>query len=88
MARDNPVFRLAFRKEGEFVNCYLADPGTMEGAQLLASISHRLCESAPGTFDNFKRLMTKSFNSLTSQFADIERWDETPAPEHERAGHS
>jgi len=79
-------FRIAFRQEGEFVNCYLAKMGTMEGAELMGSMRTVILEA--GFRDDYIEMMKKWVSLTVKDFLGVElaRFDEEPAPEHERAG--
>lgn len=80
-----PAMRLAFREEGEFVNCYLADMGTMEGAKLLASMRKPILDEV---WQEWKKLMQKQLTAAIAEvFGDIvDHFEEERAPEHERNG--
>ena len=55
---DLEAFRIAIRKEGMFVNAYLALPGTMEGAALVASVRCSVCDiGEPAVFEAFKEFV-------------------------------
>jgi hypothetical protein len=82
-----PLIRLAFRAEGEFVNAYHAAGDTMEGADLLGSFRRSLLDQQPGLFDAWKAIMSDAYAKLIESTLGIRpTMDETPAPEHERAG--
>lgn len=79
--------RLAFRREGEFVNCYLAKRETMERATLLGAMRVTAMEAA-GVWDDWKALMRRVLEHHIKETIGITpAWgDEEKAPEHERAG--
>jgi hypothetical protein len=80
-------WRIAFRSEGEYVNCYFADEHTMEGAMLLGSLKRSLAEL--GAFQPWRELMQEAMRAVTQDALGVacEFPDEPhPAPEHERAG--
>jgi hypothetical protein len=80
-------FRLAYRKEGEFVNAYYAEPGTMEGAILLGSMRVSILDSTPGLFDDFQACMRKALEQACRNVGfDMGPWQVFHAPEHERTG--
>jgi len=81
-------FRLAFRAEGEFVNCYYAAPDTMTNAMLLGSMRGSTLEKTPGVFQKWQALMQEILAA-----ACVGALGEAPvgfetrtAPEHERSG--
>ena len=76
--------RLAIRREGDFVNAYLARQGTMDDARLLASISHGIAEN-PEFFGRWKALMSDVLaDSVKQTFGQKPTMIEKPAPESER----
>lgn len=85
------IFRLAYREEGEFVNCYFARPATekdaMKDAILLASVRRSVLEEE-GMFDCFKLMMQLWISTTTKNIFGVEpsHFEESPAPEHEKAG--
>ena len=79
--------RLAIRKEGEFVNAYLAQSDSMEGAVLLGSIRRTILERDDSIWEKWKKLMTDAVsNAIHDQFDQRPTFEEQRAPEHERAG--
>lgn len=80
--------RVAIRKEGNFINAYAAELGTMEGAHLIGSIARACVEEDPEVFEAFKRCVTLALAAILEGVAGIEVVDFViePAPEHERAG--
>lgn len=78
--------RLAIRREGEFVNAYLAQRSTMDGAKLLGSLAVDVAQHVV-IFDAWKSLMSgvmeAAIQTLFKQKPDMR---EEPAPEHERSG--
>lgn len=81
-------YRIAIRAEGSMVNAYWARTETMEGAELVASISRELAESDRAIFDSFRLLMEACSIVLARVRlgAATTVVEVTPAPEHERAG--
>ena len=80
-------FRLAFRKAGKWVNCYLAQPDTMEGAKLMASVLKRVVD-VPEVFEAYK-IMMRLWATATCEDvlgAGPSEFITEPAPEHERSG--
>ena len=79
-------FRLAFREEGDFCNCYLAQLGSMKGSILLGSI--RLSVLREGIFEDFKQFMQKWATLAIEDVlgATPHEFIEEKAPEHERSG--
>lgn len=85
----NPI-RMAFRAEGQFVNCYLAQTGTMEGAQLMGSIGRGILERDKTIWDDFKKLMERAIiNASIDAFGVAPlSFEEEPAPPHEKSGNA
>ncbi len=85
--RELPV-RLAIRREGNSVNAYMADPKTMEGATLVASLTVGIAQHA----DFFERWMQLMEDALARAVKDIygqePEMTTRPAPEHERGGNA
>jgi hypothetical protein len=83
-------FRLAFRHEGEWVNCYFAQTTTMDGAILLGTLKHRALDAAPGSFEAWQEVMQLVLTGLMQNVAgvDVEHFIKEPAPAHERAGNA
>jgi hypothetical protein len=79
-------FRLAFRAEGEFVNCYLAQQGTMEGAVMLGAVRRAALEKTNGGSQAYQALMRQIMGQAFLAIAGhaIAGWTVTPAPESER----
>ena len=77
--------RLAFREEGEFVNCYLALKETMEGAVLLSSMRTPIVIDV---FEDWKDLMRRQMTAAIKDVfgAEVLGYEEQNAPEHERSG--
>jgi hypothetical protein len=82
------IGRLAIRGEGEFVNAYYALPDTMDKALLLGSMHRSLLEASPELFEDWKKMMWAVVAMLIEDIAGVAPGapNETPAPEHERAG--
>lgn len=70
------------------VNAYWARAGTMEGAELIASIRTDICESSAAVLEGFKMLMQVVSVELvrTRLGATVEAISIESAPEHERTG--
>ena len=80
-------YRLAFRNEGDFVNCYFSAPDTMSEALLLGSFRRVLLDSVPGVWEAWRTLMRDAMDTVNlNAFGERGKWEETPAPEHEKAG--
>lgn len=81
--------RLAIRREGKYVNAYLAQIGTMDDAVLLGSILHRLAQNAD-YFDAWKACMKHGFGIAIEEVTGgtIASFEERPGPEHERSGNT
>lgn len=81
------MLRVAIRAEGEYVNAYVAERDTMEGAELLMSIRRSLCARFPQTFDAFKANASAALQlMLESRGIHVVAMVDEPAPEHERTG--
>lgn len=84
-----PPFRLAFRKEGEFVHVYLAAIDTMQDASLLATMRVTVLEATPGLFDEFRALIQKTIEYGMQGVVELDTvrgWVNMPAPPSERTG--
>lgn len=80
-------WRLAFRGEGEYVNCYFADQDTMDGAILLGSLKRNIADR--GMFQPWLELMQEAMAIVSKDalgVACVYPDEPQPAPEHERAG--
>ena len=86
MSNGQPAFRLAFRQEGKFWNCYLAPMGTMEGAQLIGSLSMTLAPIAT-VQEAFVATMKLALNEALKAIdgTQVVGWNTQQAPEHECA---
>jgi hypothetical protein len=82
-------FRLAFREEGEMVNCYFASNETMEGAMLMASMRKNFLNDQV-LWARYRELMQDVLRIAIKQTlgTDPTSFELEPAPQHERAGHS
>lgn len=80
--------RLAFRKEGAFVNCYVAKEETMADATLIGSMRRTCLDHSPDVWEDWKALMKRvlEFHIKTSLNLTPEWGGEHKAPEHERSG--
>lgn len=83
-------FRLAIRHEGAFINAYYAQMGTMDGAVLIGSIRHNVCQADEATFTMFKALMIDAIRTAVEKSLGlaVTQTFEQDAPEHEKAGHA
>lgn len=78
--------RLAIRREGAFVNAYLAQEGTMDGAKLLGSLALDVAHHVV-VFERWKALMNDILSSAVEAiFGQKPEMTERTAPEHERSG--
>lgn len=87
--RNKPPFRLAFRKEGEFVHAYLAAIDSMEGATLMATMRVSVLNATPGLFDEFRVLLQKTVEYGMREAGlefDSSYWTSLPAPPYENTG--
>ena len=88
MDSDAKPFRLAIRDEGNFVACYLARTGTLQGAVLAATLSKTFA-LVPGAFDAWRDALSGALvGALELAGHQVEGVDVEAAPEHERAGHA
>ncbi|HZO54905.1 MAG TPA: hypothetical protein VFB63_19515 [Bryobacteraceae bacterium] len=83
-------FRLAFRSEGEFVRCYLAQQGTMESAELLATVRRTLLDASPELWATYRSMMEDAARLMVREVLGVEvaEFNTTPAPEHEKSGNA
>lgn len=80
--------RLAIRREGEFINAYLAQRNTMDDATLLGSLAIGPA-GKPDIFEAWKKLMTVVVSrAVTEAFGQQPTMVERAAPESERSGSS
>jgi hypothetical protein len=87
MAETKIEVRLAIREEGKWVNAYLSEPGTMEGALLLGSILTSILENDDEIFLRWKSIMQDVLaRGLEDLGIRMTRMEERPAPPHEKAG--
>jgi hypothetical protein len=79
-------FRLAFREEGQWVNCYFAKEGTMDGAILMASVLKNVLTVQ--RWDEYCAMMQAALGELMTDVAGVDAIDfiAEPAAEHERSG--
>jgi hypothetical protein len=85
--RSGPI-RMAFRREGEFVNCYLARTGTMVGAELLGSMRSDFLDANPEAWEGWQQIMADVLAKIVRLAApgapfEVEAKD---APAHELVG--
>ena len=79
--------RLAIRREGGFVNAYLARQGTMDGARLIGSVARGAVERHDDIWQQWKSVMTEIVaRAVEDIFGERPSMPERPAPEHERSG--
>lgn len=81
--------RLAFRREGAFINCYFAERETMASALHVGSLATTLSEK-PGVFDRWRVCMQECFADFCEDVLGVRPTfpePPQPAPDHERAGH-
>jgi hypothetical protein len=80
--------RLAIRDEGNFVACYLARTGSLQGAVLVATLSKTFA-LVPGAFDAWRVALTDAMvGALQIAGHQVEGVEVETPPEHERAGHA
>lgn len=84
------IGRLAMRQEGHFWNAYYALPDTMDKALPLGSIAMAAIIDHPERKEAFMALMREFVADIIEEKCGIRPVmpGPTPAPEHERAGHS
>jgi len=67
--------RLAFRNEGDFVNCYLMPSDGGKHQTLLASVRVSICEQHPDVWNAFKDMMKlaigQMIESVTGKKPDV-----------------
>lgn len=80
--------RIAIREEGTFLNAYIAQPGSLEKAILLASMRVAVARMDPSILERWKVLLTEMFNAtLKDTFGvEAEEFVEQSAPPGERSG--
>jgi hypothetical protein len=80
--------RLAIRREGNFVNAYLALDDTMEDAQLLGSLSMWVAQD-PEMWQQWRELMREACARQVQRITGVKPVlnRTVRAPEHERSGH-
>lgn len=83
------AFRLAIRAQGDYVNAYLAQNETLDGAILLGSLHRGVADADSAAFAQFKVQMQKALaTTVKSVLGVAPEFDEgRPAPAHEREGH-
>lgn len=81
-------FRLAFREEGDFVNCYMAFIDSMKDAILLASVRAKVLRADPEMFGEYQELMKRWATAACNDMfgAGPTEFIVEVAPEHERSG--
>jgi len=84
------IGRLAMRHEGNNWNAYYALPNEMSGAIFLGSITMQAVVNNEDRKKQFMHMMRDIVaDIIQEQFGVRPTWDsDTPAPEHERAGHA
>ncbi len=85
------MIRIAIRQEGNFINAYLAQPGSLEGGVLLGAISVGLCnaDEKNETFQLFKQAVEAGAAALLKQLGvSVVGMETREAAEHEKAGHA
>lgn len=82
--------RLAFRAEGDFWNCYMAQRDTMDGAKLIGSIGLGAVKQNHEVKRLFMDLMKMIFADAAEHVTGTrpELWSEDSAPESERSGNA
>lgn len=85
---DRSPFRLAFRVEGEFVNCYFADNDSLDDALLLGSMRRNVLDKDRAIWEAWKTLMQTVISEACLRSIGVapESFGEIRAPEHEKAG--
>lgn len=81
--------RLAIRSEGDWIVAYLAPLGTMEGAEVVATLRGNLLHGGEDPlFSAWRHHVQELVTPVIREVAGATpRWGEPePAPEHERAG--
>ena len=87
IAKAGVRIRLAIRKEGNWLNAYLANSSTMEGAELIGSLRINVALRDPEIFERWKNLMV---DALADIIADVvgtrPEMVEHDSPAYEKAG--
>lgn len=84
----DPSGRIAFRVEGDLWCAYYAEPHTMDGAFFLASIRLNLVQKRE-IKNRFMQILQDTVSDIFGENGcKIDRWNLTPAPDHERGGNS
>lgn len=83
------AFRLAFRAEGQFVNCYVMPPKGMNDAIFIGSILLRLAENE-ALHEAWIEFMKRCFATMLKEAAGIEvaNYEYCDVPENERSGNA
>ena len=80
--------RIAIREEGDFINAYLAQPGTLKNAVLFASMRRTVAYIDRDVFEKWKRLLTEMLNATMRDTFGVEAdgFIEQSPPSGERSG--
>jgi hypothetical protein len=80
------IGRLAMREEGDNWNAYFAKPDHMAGTIYLGSIRMAFIINNPARKEQFVALMRDVVGDMMQGALGVRpsRWDQQPAPEHER----
>lgn len=84
-------FRIAFREEGNMVNVYLAKQDSMDDAMLIGSIMKSILEAdAPAQFEKLRELFQVGIAVCIKEVigVEVQKFEISPAPEHEKAGNA
>ena len=85
------MIRIAIRQEGNFINAYLTQPGSLEGGVLMGSISAGLCnaDERNETFELFKQAIETGAGALLESLGvSVVGMETREAAEHEKAGNA
>lgn len=82
------AFRLAFRREGSQVNCYIASPDSMVDARLISTMPERVLSADKTIWEDWQALMQRVIRVIAKEVlnADVAEFEVRPAPESERSG--
>ena len=82
----NTGIRLAIRKEGSFINVYIAGR-TMAEADLIGSVHLRLASDWPDLFERWESVFTEAVTRATEKVLGVTpTLIERPIAEHEKSG--
>lgn len=63
----NPAYRLAICVEGNTLQAFIAEPGTMAGAGLVGTINKTICDKESALYARWQQLMTDAVMAMTQR---------------------